>query len=367
MPYDTTDERDLQALNFGKDGYIYLDEKTGEAVEPLKDGKYDWRGPKRRHLPLAGAYREAGMDKYADRLMSCATWLQYLADSGLTRRELRGVNLCHLRLCPTCSRRKARLMAMRLVKVLNRVEADHPDVQFIFLTLTIRNVTGDKLRDALDALTKAWSLLTRRRPVARAVKGWFRAIEITHNATQDTYHPHIHAVIAVEPDYFRYASGLYITKDKWIQYWRESLRADYSPSVKIEKTTAKAGRGGAAESAAVEAAKYACKHSDYIGAGVPFKKSAEIVKVYTEALTRKRMTALGGWLKDAANALEIDVEAEDSDLIHDEDGKGALTPENAPYLEDYGWNRKVEDHVLMERWKNPEYLGPPVDDSDGDD
>lgn len=239
-------------------------------------------------------------------------------------------------------------MAKRLIRVMSRVEADHPGVQFLFLTLTVENVTGDNLRAALDALTKAWFKLMHRRPVMRAVMGWFRAIEITRNRKADTYHPHIHAIIAVEPAYFKRANGLYLTHDAWVTMWQQSLRVDYRPSVRIQKTTA-------GMAAAVEAAKYATKDTDYISPSLPAAEAARVAAVYSTALTRKRMTAMGGWLLDASQALVLDVE-DDGDLVHDED-TGELTMDTAELLENYGWHSGVSDHVLMNRRPNPAFQG----------
>ena len=72
---------------------------------------------------------------------------------------------------------------------------------YLFLTLTVRICPGDKLGDTLGELTKAWHRLVMHRQVKRAIKGWYRALEVTRNTGggewHGTYHPHIHAVLAV--------------------------------------------------------------------------------------------------------------------------------------------------------------------------
>lgn len=345
-------ERALQVVISGK---MYADAATGEAVEALNDDKFSWREKKQRTLRLADVYQAAQMADKADKVKSCSTWLEYLASASLDKRQLLHVNLCHQRLCPLCAARRAKQMARRLMRILARVEADHPGVQFIFLTLTIENVTGDKLREALDLLTRAWNKLTKRRPFVRAIKGWFRALEITRNRVQDTYHPHIHGVLAVEPEYFKRSGGLYLTHDAWVTMWQQSLQVSYRPTVRIQRTRGKAGRGGAGEAAAVEAAKYATKDADYISPALPSAEAAKVAAVYTAALARKRMTALGGWLLEASQALKVDVEAE-GDLIHDDDSSGDLTQSTAELLEAWGWHYGVSDHVLKNRRPNPDYV-----------
>ena len=363
--YNTAEPR-LQAVNTVKNNKeqqkatrIYCDLDTGEAVEGLRDEKFPWRQRKQRTMELATLYRTAKMDDKADKAVRCSTWLQYLATPD-DRRQLHHFNACKNRLCPVCSKRKAKHMAVQLMKVLDKVQADHKGTQLIFLTLTVRNCTGDKLRATLDELTTAWVKLIKRRPFARAVKGWFRAIEITYNEDADTYHPHIHAILVVENAYFFKNSPLYLTQPTWEKMWRESLRVNYNPRVDVRSTYGKGGKTKKAKKErgeVLEAAKYATKDSEYLDPRLPKEKAAEIVAVYDAALRRKRLTAMGGWVKEAAAALAVDVE-DDSDLVHDTDGEGELTSETAELLEDYGWHFGVSDHVLVSRRENPDYTGP---------
>lgn len=262
-------------------------------------------------------------------------------------------------------------MTARLVKILKAVKAEHPTATLLFLTLTVRNCKGEDLRDTLTLLTAAWTKLAKRRPVMRAVKGWFRAIEITRNPVTGEYHPHIHAILVVEPDYFKRGKGLYILHSRdektpadykgpfWVSMWAECLKADYLPSVRISKAKGKSGEqrdtDAASLSAALEAAKYATKDTEYINGKIPEAERAEVLRTYTDALRGKRLVALGGWLKDAAG--DVDLE-EDGDLVHtDEDGDADLTAETAEMLEVYGWHFGVGDHVLKARLVNPDYQG----------
>lgn len=364
----------MQAVKNDKDKQktinLYCDLDTGEAVEALQDEKYPWRQKKQKTIAVADLYRAGHDDKYADRAMSCSTWLQYLANLGGDKRTLQAFNACHLRLCPLCANRRARLMTARLVKILKAVKAEHPTATLLFLTLTVRNCKGDDLRDTLTLLTAAWKKLIDRRPVKRAVKGWFRAIEITRNRTDGTYHPHIHAILAVEPDYFKRGKGLYILHSRdektpasykgpfWVDMWGECLKVDYKPSVRISRAKGKGGEqrdtDAASLSAALEAAKYATKDTEYINGNVPEAERADVLRTYTDALRGKRLVALGGWLADAAG--DVDLE-QDGDLVHTEDGDADLTAETAELLEIYGWHFGVSDHVLKARFPNPDYQG----------
>ena len=336
-------------------------------MEPLRDDKFpQMRMKKRGNLRLADIYRAAGYAEYADRARSCATWLLYLSDATMDRKQLHRMNACKLRLCPFCNTRKARIMGIRLSKIIQKVKDDHTGTQLVFLTLTVQNVAGADLRDALTLLAGAWSKLTRRTAFVDAVKGFFRVFEITRNRADDTYHPHIHAILVVEDAYFVRKNGLYITHDQWVGMWQQSLRVSYKPIVGIQSTYSKGGKGkpskgaAAAAAAVAEAAKYATKDAEYIGLSVPDGEAVRVVQTYTEALRGKRMTALGGWMKDAARQLALDME-DAGNLVHDQDGGGDLTEATAELLLTYGWHFGVGDHILTDARPNPDYQGGDAD------
>lgn len=344
--------RKLQALSSGD----YCNEETGEFLEVLRDDRFAWRERKKKANDLTDIYTAAQLDDKAENVKSCSTWLEYLAMND-GRRQLLHYNACKQRLCPICAARKAKIMARRLFRIMSKASVDHAGTQYIFLTLTMRNVPGDKLRDALDLLTKAWYRLCHRRPVDRAIKGWFRALEITRNRLQNTYHPHIHAILMVEDGYFERANGLYLTHDRWVEMWQQSLRVDYKPTVHIERTRNKAGNvSSKAAAAAIEAAKYATKDVDYLSKSLSKAEAAEVAKVYTDALVRKRMTALGGWMKDTAKALALDEIEDVKDLVRDDDSEGELTPETAELLEVFSWHFGVSDYIISSRRVNPNYI-----------
>lgn len=333
-----------------------FDNTTGEFLgEVLRDEKFPWKERKLKTLTLADIYNAAGFPDYADRAKNCSTWLQYLAD-GKGARRLRRFNACQLRLCSLCSTRRAKQIAHRLSKVLNYVESQHNDVAFVFLTLTVRNCDGSQLRATIDLLMDAFHKLFRQRPVARVAKGWFRALEITRNAKDGTYHPHFHVIVAVEPDYFKRSSGLYITQQDWVARWQRCLKVQYKPLVSIQATKARPGRPAAktkskAMAAVAEAAKYTTKDCEYINDGMSLAEAAGVVSTYTNALRGRRLVAMGGWFKEAAAALDIE-ELEDGDLVHLDD-EDELREDIAELLEVYGWHFGGKDYILRSREANP--------------
>ncbi len=316
----------------------------------LEDKRFSWKERKEKTMYLFELYEEAGYPEYAARTRDCATSLQFAVMKNGERR-LMTANFCKLRLCPMCISRRARRNAWKLSKVLNVVEKEH-NAMFLFLTLTVRNVEGPDLGTAIGQLTRAWARLMDQCQVERSVKGWFRAVEVTRNRKDGSYHPHIHAVLAVEADYFSRESretGKYLNQSDLIDRWQKALRADYRPSVRIQTAKAK-GEYGAGGKAAVEAAKYAVKDSDYIDPKLSRVKAIEILRDYTEALRRRRLMAFGGWLKTAAKALGAE-DLEGGDLVHVDDE--AIRDDLVEMVERFNWHFGAGDFVLSARELNP--------------
>lgn len=353
MRYSNTLHYELQAVN-------------PDNLERLKGERYSWRENRMKCEPMAELFRyncdkykedeeskgaavkAARYEKYAERVEGCAGWLDFktLGD----KRELKAANFCKVRLCPMCTARGAIVRAKLLSKIMDAVQVEH-ECQYIFLTLTVKNVEGDKLGEEIGELTKAWHRLLQHQAVKRAVKGWFRALEITRNSNRrskdyGTFHPHIHAIIAVEDGYFRKKNKLYITPDEWGRRWRMALGVDYDPSVKICKTTGRKGGRGAA----LEAAKYVTKDSDYIDSRLSVEEAAQIVDDYTDALFHRRLTAYGGWLKEMAQRLKAG-DLDNVDLEHVDDG--TIRDDMAEMIESYGWHYGAGDYVLAKREMNP--------------
>lgn len=319
-----------------------MQEEDVSRAERLRDTRFEWRDKKMRNIKLAHLYDVAGWKEKGDQAASCSTWTQFIVDSQGAR-KLQAANFCQLRLCPICTARRAMKNAYRLNQVMNLTESRH-GLQFLFLTLTVASCEDGELGAALTQLTAGWDRLLRQRPIARACKGWYRAIEITHSRELG-YHPHIHAIIAVEPEYFKRSSGLYITQAAWVARWQKAARLSYKPIVHIQKT--KGGKGG--QGAVLEAAKYATKDSEYIDPELDEQEAAGIVVTYTKALHKRRLTAYGGVMKEIAAQLGVD--KEDTDLVHVDDE--TIRADLAELIEDYGWHFGAGDYVLTSRRVNP--------------
>lgn len=327
-----------------------MNDEYGQApkFDRLTDSRFPWVERRKKTVMLAQIYEKAGYIPYAERAGSCATWLQFYAMSDGSK-TLSAANFCDLRLCPMCIARRAKRNALKLTRIMDAVEAERK-CRFIFLTLTVKNCDGQELGGTIKALLRGWFKLVRHREVDRAVGGWFRALEVTRNRKTKKYHPHLHAILAVPQSYFDFDSGLFISQKSWRNHWQLAAGLDYDPSVRISTTKARGGCDSATRSATVEAAKYATKDSEYIDPKLSMESAVKIVSDYTEALFRKRLTAFGGWMKDAAKLFDAD-NLDNGDLVHVDDNK--IREDIADYIETYNWTIGAGDYILSDRMVNP--------------
>ena len=277
---------------------VLVDKSASGRVRP-------WAVQKLKADYIAMAYDEVDPRK-AERMRECAKWLAYRVteEGGL---KLHDARFCRVRLCPVCQWRRALKTFAQMSQVLERAKED--GYSFLFLTLTMRNVEAVRLSDALDELLLGFNRLTKYKRVREAVKGFYRGCEVTHNVTDDTFHPHLHVVLAVKPSYFK--GSHYISQSDWSALWRKALKADYEPIIDIRKC-----RGGA--KAIAEACKYAVKPSDVINVD-DWEMTVETLRVLDGALDRRRFVGLGGILKEIYRGLFLDDDMDDGDLLHVDD------------------------------------------------
>lgn len=327
----------------------YIADFVSRQGNSLSDAKFAWRERKKDSLRLAKLCEASGQAERAAKIRSCASWSEFLVDSQLEHKSLYRTGFCKDRLCPLCTSRRAHVLSGRLVRVLSKVKESHDDVIFLFLTLTIQNVPASQLSAAIDSLNAGWKCIRENRVFRRSVKGTFRAAEITINPDTGEYHPHLHAILAVTPDYFT-DPRLYLDHSQWMHLWRTSCGLSYDPWVHIESTYG--GNECKKElRASLEAAKYACKSVDYLDWHLSALELMSRIQALTDALKGRRMYSLSGWLREAAKALNLDL-VSDADLVHSDDGSD-LNVEDAPFIARYCWTYGVADYLLECIKENP--------------
>lgn len=294
----------------------------------------DWRARKMANEYLAVAYDEIDQRK-ADRLRSCATRLVYgVASNG--HKKLRAANFCRVRLCPICQWRRSLKLYGQMMRVMQYLQPQ--GFSYIFLTLTIRNVVASELTGALDQIQEGYHRLAKYDDFKKVVHGWYRGLEVTHNLDRnspdfDTFHPHLHVVLAVKPSYFN--SRYYISQARWGELWRRALGVDYIPIVDVRKVKGDTAR------AVCEATKYTAKSKDYIVLD-DWQLTIDTVSVLDNALHARKLIGFGGILRDARKALEQD-DPDTGDLIQVSDIQEQ--DQEDEYYISYGWHTGYSQYL----------------------
>jgi len=299
---------------------------------------------------LAESYRRLGYDNKYYRVKDCGTFLEFrrYQDQSL---KLNQANFCKVRLCPMCSWRRSLKIYGQVSKVMNEV-VKYEDLEFIFLTLTTRNCEGQHLSKTIDNIFNAFNNMTKRVKYKKAIKGHFRALEVTHNLNInsdwfDTYHPHLHCILVVNKSYFTDTKS-YITQEEWSTLWKDVLKVDYTPIVDVRRFKDRNGKG--IEKSIAETAKYTVKSDDYI---VRDDVTNEVIEHLTDdavfildkALAHRRLTAFGGILKEYHKKLNLD-DAEYGDLVNTDNEE--LREDLEYIIERYSWNIGYKQYLRVD-------------------
>lgn len=319
-------------------------EATGEILgDKKKSGKLrPWATYRKDTEVMSKAFGVAGYDRHGQRCADCGTHLRFVECEmdGDHFRKLAGANFCRVRLCPMCIARRALKLAVQAHGITHEAVKRRPGLRFVFLTLTVPNVAGDKLSASIGDIFKSWQRLTQRCEVDRVMVGSFRALEVTYNAQRKDFHPHIHALLAVSSNYFK---GDYLTRSRWLELWRESARDQSIVSVDVRavkpKLEVKEGENPIA-SAVVEVCKYPIKSADILHPTVlvrdkdgrvmkgkngrvlrrllpepTIEQTGEVVAVLHKALHGRRLAQFGGLLAKIHKELKMDTVDSTDDLV----------------------------------------------------
>lgn len=264
-----------------------------------------WKGRKIQSLTIAEAFEVGGVPRRAEKIKGCGSQLNFIACPDEHERKLVGANFCRNAMCPMCMWRKGLLTAHQVCSVAHHALQQRPSLRFLFLTLTVPNVSGERLRDEITHLIASHRRLFQRKRVRTAVLGTFRAIEVTYNIEQDTYHPHFHILLAVPAHYF--SGKYYIKRDEWLELWRACTRYPTITQLDIRTVKARQDREDSVylAGAAGEIGKYVTKPSTICDERMTLKKRSEVVLTLQRALHKRRLRAYWGILKDIHKELKM--------------------------------------------------------------
>ena len=287
------------------------------------------------------------LKRRADRMYRCSDYLVFgdvvNPETGEITRKLQAAEFCRDRMCAMCQWRKSLVLFAQVSDIMDKIDSDHPrEFVPIFLTLTMKNVAIDELGQGMADIIKAWSKLMykryNRKPY-RVARGWFRALEVTYNAETQEWHPHIHAVLLVDADYFENPEK-YIEHEAWIAEWRWALGVDYDPNVDVR--TIKGERA----KAVAEVSKYAVKPGEWLDE-TDYDGTDERVYILATELKGRRLTAFGGLMLQVRKELNQE-DVENADLVHTDDD-ATLRGELVVALDRYEWQVGITNYVKVKR------------------
>ena len=223
-------------------------------------------------------------DKTIERVFNCANWLQIVFNfdnDSIGSSKIVKSNRCMNRFCPICQATRSRKDAYMLDIILRYLREEF-GYNFLFLTLTVPNVTSSELVNELNTQYESLHKLVKRKEFKRISLGYIRKTEITYNSSRNDYHPHIHMLVAVKPSYFK--SRDYVKRDIWLKIWRECRQDDSITQVDIRKANEKSFR---------ELAKYEAKAIDFLS------YSQEVFDTFYFAMKGRKMLTWNGCFQEA--------------------------------------------------------------------
>lgn len=278
---------------------------------------------KQNNLKLAARYQMIGKkstelstetDYYTrkyERLEQCSTYLEFRREKSTKKYKLINTNLCRVRLCPLCAYKRSLSVYHNTADIIKYINEKYSRSKYLFLTLTIKNVPGSQLSNAIDNLTRAWQNLSKQKRIKNVVLGTVRSIEITYNKRTDTYHPHLHVLIHTTSQI--YAGRDYISQAEFTDRWRSAAGIDYQPVVDIRRVQHNNGREIA------EIAKYSVKPIDWD------KCSESVIITLDDVLHKRHLLSLSGTMREAKRELKIaDIEDKKEFLANFDEGDKIL-------------------------------------------
>ena len=318
-----------------------MDKKLLEQVE--KEFEKVYLGKKKYAFNLAKVYSLAGEEKRANTVRNCSTFFEYghYSDNSV---KFHSANFCKDPLCPVCAKRRSIKIFKEVIDCVEHIQT-MGDYSFLFVTLTIKDVQGDKLKETCDFLSDCYVNLLRQKRMS-FVKGSFRCLEITHDNNEfithdmyfgnekkhmknkvshynklglkigdrnphfDFYHPHLHCIWIVENSYFK--SNQYIKQDELVQIWKNLIFADYKPIVDIRRCTNKnlisvnvdsyQNYEKSLSSAVAEVAKYSVKGCDYLGGSDDL--NVKTVKCLLDCFKNRKLFVFTGLFREVRRLLK---------------------------------------------------------------
>ena len=198
---------------------------------------------------------------------------------------------CEDRLCPLCAAKASRRIAANARTVIERARTE-ADLRPYLLTLTQRNCKESELKERVSDMLSAWyAIIHDLRGQKKHVVGYARTVEITVGR-DDTYHPHVHAILLLSPD----APKEMLRARYWALLWQkymstQAYQGDTIPICDIRPIRPnKRKKLTSMAAAAAEVAKYTAKSGQILSHAGAY----EHILAIDQAINGRRLRSYGG-------------------------------------------------------------------------
>jgi plasmid rolling circle replication initiator protein Rep len=279
-----------------------------------------------RYVEIGRLFDDDRFLNWADRVSECGSYLEFYSwqTAGL---KVKTANFCKDRLCPNCNWRRSLRMFAKLSKIIQSKKYIETGYKNLFLTLTVKNSSIAELHNSIKDIFYSFKKFLENKAIKTAIKGYFRALEITYNSKTKTFHPHLHLILAVPKSYYK---TYYLSQEKLTFIWQKSLDVDYKPVIDIRKFKDKKG--------IAEASKYVIKADDKFLKGI----DNSALRILRLELANVRLVGFGGIFKTMAAELKLTV---NDDVVENE------IPENDILVEilTLKWSVGMKNYELFEK------------------
>ncbi|WP_194472527.1 protein rep [Streptococcus suis] len=257
------------------------------------DGKAENMKAYMRYKSLVEAGLIAMKPMRLEVIRTCAQLVKYAVDAERTTKKQLYVETCQDRFCARCQRRKAIRDGKCIMAVATGMVHLH-NSRIIFMTLTIPSMAD--LKSGIADLNEGYRRLMQYEDITNVVQGSIAKLEATHNRKTGLFHPHLHVMLFVRPDYFDLRKSHYISTEKLLELWRRACQDDSITQVHLQAVKRDTN---SIMAAVAELAKYVAKSADYTA-------SDEVFLKYYEALKDAKLLRYAGECLPLVNAYSFD-------------------------------------------------------------
>lgn len=330
---------DKHSKNISMSNYMgKIDENQALPEDFIETSDYRTVLKKRLSEEISKSFFRLKKFQKSDSIRNCGTW-QYFATCKAHPKEIHLIkaSFCKERLCPMCQYRRGLKLKKQLLQIIEYMKKDtnYKSSKYVFLTLTVKNCTADKLGETIDMMYHGLAEMVKKEKIFKSsiknkkkikpmVLGMIKSLEITFNRKDMTFHPHLHIMMNVKSTYFK-SKEHYLTQQQFVELWAKYCKLDYLPNVDVRRVRNKK-TGEVDETGAIkEVGKYSVKDTDVL----QLRKNGTINEALTDFVVetldkvlhkRKMINFTGSFLK-VRQFLFKDADLEDlsSDDLIEED------------------------------------------------